>query len=62
VASERKQIFFHRQRLVNCCRLGVELRVGSKVRFCRTNQENMPGKPEAEYVYVDIKSDSGTGT
>ena len=60
VGTEKKQIFFHRQQVVNCCRLAVDLCPGSRVRLCRRQQEKIPGKPEAEYVFVDLKSDTGT--
>ena len=33
--NDRRQVFFHRRQVVSCCRLDVELRVGSKVRFFR---------------------------
>lgn len=35
VVGDRRQIFFHRRHVINCCRLDVELRVGSRLKFSR---------------------------
>jgi hypothetical protein len=49
VDAERKEVFFHRRKVVNCCRLDVELRVGSKLRFLRqpTGPDCRTGPPKA---------------
>jgi hypothetical protein len=50
VGAERKEVFFHRRKVVNCCRLDVELRVGSKLRFLRqpTGSDCRTGTPKAD--------------
>jgi hypothetical protein len=50
-------MFFRRRQVVNCCRLAVNLRVGARVQF-RRNQ----GATRVEDVYVNMTSDTGTGS
>jgi hypothetical protein len=47
--AERREVFFHRSKVLNCCRLDVELRVGSKLRFVRrpTGPDGRTGPPKA---------------
>ncbi len=47
--AERREVFFHRSKVRNCCRLDVELRVGSKLRFVRrpTGPDGRTGPPKA---------------
>ena len=39
VPGEQRQIFFHRRQVVNCCRLDVQLRVGSSLWFHRRPEQ-----------------------
>lgn len=63
VVCDPRQVFFHLQQVVNRSLLDVELKVGSKVQFCRKPTKPdcrtlAEDKPKALLVFVGLESDS----